>query len=82
MSQLKGLLLLLRHVIIINSDYSYTVGQRLSVIESHCLNLRMLYRDCSRPPAPKIERPRIEVCITCTVHVNIIDNIHVERSEG
>uniref|UniRef100_A0A1X7UQ08 HECT domain-containing protein n=1 Tax=Amphimedon queenslandica TaxID=400682 RepID=A0A1X7UQ08_AMPQE len=35
-------------------------GQRLSVVESQCLSLRMLYRDCSRPPPPKIERPRIE----------------------
>jgi hypothetical protein len=35
-------------------------GQRQSVIESHCMNLRMLYRDCARPSAPKIERPRVE----------------------
>ena len=37
------------------------VGMRLSVVESHCLGLRMLYRDCARPPPPKIEKPRITV---------------------
>ncbi|KAK3804042.1 hypothetical protein RRG08_062412 [Elysia crispata] len=27
-------------------------GSRLPVIESHCHRLRMLYRDCAKPPAP------------------------------
>ena len=36
-------------------------GLRLSVAESHCLSLRMLYRDCARPAAPRIEKPRSEV---------------------
>lgn len=37
------------------------IGLRLTVVESHCLSLRMLYRDCARPAAPKIEKPRSEV---------------------
>ena len=36
-------------------------GQRLSLVESHCQSLRMLYRDCAKPAPPKIEKPRIEV---------------------
>ena len=48
------------------------IGLRLSVVESHCLSLRMLYRDCARPAAPRIEKPRSEVTVhtytlsTCT----------------
>ena len=37
-------------------------GQRLSVVEAHCVTLRMLYRDSSRPPPPIVESQLIEVC--------------------
>ena len=36
-------------------------GQRLSVVEAHCVTLRMLYRDSSRPPPPIVESQLIEV---------------------
>ena len=36
-------------------------GQRVSLVESHCQSLRMLYRDCARPAPPRIEKPRNEV---------------------
>jgi len=38
-------------------------GQRVSLMESHCQSLRMLYRDCARPAPPRIEKRRTEVCI-------------------
>ena len=37
------------------------VGERLSVVETHCMGLRMLYRDCARPPPPKVEKNQKEV---------------------
>lgn len=36
-------------------------GLRVSLVESFCQSLRMLYRDCARPAPPRIERPRIQV---------------------
>ena len=36
-------------------------GVRVSLVESQCQSLRMLYRDCSRPAAPRLEKPRREV---------------------
>lgn len=39
-------------------------GQRVSLLESHCLSLRMLYRDCARPPPPRIYKTYVKVC-TC-----------------
>ena len=33
------------------------------MVESHCLSLRMLYRDCARPAPPKVEKPRSEVSL-------------------
>ena len=38
-------------------------GLRLSLVESHCQSLRMLYRDCARPPPPRVTRTRIKVCM-------------------
>lgn len=42
---------------------SSSPGVRVSLVEQHCQGLRMLYRDCSRPAAPRVERVRREVCI-------------------
>ena len=39
-------------------------GLRVSLVESFCQSLRMLYRDCARPAPPRIERPRVQVSHT------------------
>lgn len=36
-------------------------GLRVSMVEQHCQGLRMLYRDCSRPAPPRVEKIRREV---------------------
>ena len=38
-------------------------GVRVSLVEQHCQGLRMLYRDCSRPAAPRVTTVRREVCV-------------------
>ena len=40
-------------------------GLRLSLVESHCLSLRMLYRDCARPPPPRPTTITTKVTNTC-----------------
>lgn len=37
-------------------------GLRLSLVESHCQSLRMLYRDCARPPPPRPTTTTTKVC--------------------
>ena len=39
-------------------------GLRVSPVEAYCQSLRMLYRDCARPPPPRITRTYVKVC-TC-----------------
>lgn len=36
-------------------------GLRLSPVEAYCQSLRMLYRDCARPPPPRVSRTYIKV---------------------
>ncbi|XP_035690108.1 probable E3 ubiquitin-protein ligase HECTD4 [Branchiostoma floridae] len=35
----------------------FTAGERLPAVEAQCERLRMLYRDCARPPPPPSEGP-------------------------
>lgn len=53
-------------------------GQRVSLVESHCQSLRMLYRDCARPAPPRIEKPRNEVDTSQTLPGgNVLYNQHL-----
>lgn len=36
-------------------------GERLVVVEMQCERLRMLYRDCARPPPPPLQADRRQV---------------------
>ncbi len=36
-------------------------GLRVSLVESHCQSLRLLYRDCACPPPPRVSKKRIKV---------------------
>jgi len=36
-------------------------GERLLVVEMQCERLRMLYRDCARPPPPPLQADRRQV---------------------
>lgn len=36
-------------------------GERLAVVEVQCERLRMLYRDCARPPPPPLQADRRQV---------------------
>lgn len=36
-------------------------GERLTVVEMQCERLRMLYRDCARPPPPPLQADRRQV---------------------
>ncbi len=56
-----------------------TPGVRVSLVEQHCQGLRMLYRDCSRPAAPRVERVRREVIIVLLRACNMA---HIARSES
>lgn len=38
-------------------------GLRVSLVESYCQSLRMLYRDCARPPPPRVTHTYSKVCI-------------------
>ena len=40
-------------------------GLRLSLVEAHCQSLRMLYRDCARPPPPLLNTLTTKVWATC-----------------
>lgn len=45
-------------------------GLRLSLVESHCRSLRMLYRDCARPPPPRpaTTTSKVSTILTCMWH--------------
>ena len=36
-------------------------GERLGMVESQCERVRMLYRDCARPPPPPLQTERRQV---------------------
>lgn len=36
-------------------------GERLGIVEAQCERLRMLYRDCARPPPPPLQTDRCQV---------------------
>lgn len=38
-------------------------GERLSVVEAQCERVRMLYRDCARPPPPPLQTDRRQVTV-------------------
>lgn len=40
-------------------------GERLAVVEMQCERLRMLYRDCARPPPPPLQADRRQVRHWC-----------------
>lgn len=42
-------------------DLYCMTGERLSVVEVQCERLRMLYRDCARPPPPPLQTERRQV---------------------
>ena len=39
-----------------------SAGLRVAPVESYCQSLRMLYRDCARPPPPRVSVVQIKVC--------------------
>lgn len=39
-------------------------GLRVSLVESYCQSLRMLYRDCARPPPPRVTTNSVKVLVT------------------
>lgn len=41
-------------------------GERLAVVEVQCERLRMLYRDCARPPPPPLQADRRQVSPLCS----------------
>ena len=43
-------------------------GDRLDVVESHCVSLRMLYRDCARPGIPLITSSKTPVSVITHTH--------------
>lgn len=45
------------------------VGERLGVVEAQCERLRMLYRDCARPPPPPppLQIDRRQVRASCSI---------------
>lgn len=38
-------------------------GERLGIVEAQCERLRMLYRDCARPPPPPLQTDRCQVLV-------------------
>lgn len=38
-------------------------GERLGIVEAQCERLRMLYRDCARPPPPPLQTDRCQVSV-------------------
>lgn len=41
-------------------------GLRVSSVESYCQSLRMLYRDCARPPPPRVTKTYVKVSLSMT----------------
>lgn len=39
----------------------YLSGERLCMVEAQCERVRMLYRDCARPPPPPLQMDRRQV---------------------
>lgn len=39
-------------------------GERLGIVEAQCERLRMLYRDCARPPPPPLQTDRCQVSVS------------------
>lgn len=39
-------------------------GERLGMVEAQCERVRMLYRDCARPPPPPLQTDRRQVGFT------------------
>lgn len=39
----------------------FVSGERLGMVEAQCERLRMLYRDCARPPPPPLQTDRRQV---------------------
>lgn len=39
-------------------------GERLGMVEAQCERVRMLYRDCARPPPPPLQTDRRQVGVT------------------
>ena len=51
------------------SSTSPPPGERLAVVEVQCERLRMLYRDCARPPPPPLQADRRQVSpLPCLQH--------------
>lgn len=44
---------------------SVFVGERLGIVEAQCERVRMLYRDCARPPPPPLQTDRRQVELPC-----------------
>lgn len=43
---------------------SSCAGERLGMVEAQCERVRMLYRDCARPPPPPLQTDRRQVGAT------------------
>ena len=55
---------------------SSCAGERLSMVEAQCERVRMLYRDCARPPPPPLQtdrrQVRVQICNIVFVFITII----------
>lgn len=63
----------LRVVGLVDTDSMYPPpGERLAVVEVQCERLRMLYRDCARPPPPPLQADRRQVSpLQCTTPAHL-----------
>lgn len=53
-----------------------SAGTKLSLMESHCQSLRMLYRDCARPPPPRVSKTRVKVISCDSISLFLMVHFH------
>ena len=46
-------------------------GERLGMVEAQCERVRMLYRDCARPPPPPLQTDRCQVGVAVLIDLLI-----------
>lgn len=49
------------HSHVFETVVSPCAGERLGMVEAQCERVRMLYRDCARPPPPPLQTDRRQV---------------------
>lgn len=53
----------LHYLIAVEYVICFISGERLGMVEAQCERLRMLYRDCARPPPPPLQTDRRQVAL-------------------